>query len=107
MLDATAAAGPALAVPSLAWECLPEAPEPSWDPSGTTLRVPLREAVGHVATEVVECYPPGIALLVPGFIVTQEAVDHIEALVAAGGKVSCDGSVKVATEPRTLAPASL
>jgi len=87
------------ASPTLAWDRLPETPEATWDPTGPTVRVPLSEAVGRICAEVVECFPPGIPLLVPGFVITPEAADYIEALTAAGGRVSFDGGVCVAVEP--------
>lgn len=39
--------------------------------------VPLREAVGKICTEFVMSYPPGIPILAPGELVTQEIVEHI------------------------------
>lgn len=40
--------------------------------------LPLRECVGHVCSEFVMCYPPGIPILAPGERITQEILDYIE-----------------------------
>ncbi|MBM7641966.1 aminotransferase class I/II-fold pyridoxal phosphate-dependent enzyme [Streptococcus loxodontisalivarius] len=37
----------------------------------------LQEAVGRICGEFVMCYPPGIPLLAPGELITQEIVDYI------------------------------
>ena len=37
----------------------------------------LREAVGKVAAEHVEVYPPGIPLILEGFRVSADAVDYL------------------------------
>jgi arginine decarboxylase len=40
-------------------------------------RVALKDAAGQIATEMVEVYPPGIPVIVPGFAITQGAIDVI------------------------------
>lgn len=50
--------------------------------------VPLREAVGKVAAEMVIPYPPGIPLVVPGEEWTIDMIDYIEQLRAAGVRFS-------------------
>lgn len=40
--------------------------------------VPLKEAEGMIAGELVMCYPPGIPILTPGERVTQRIIDYIE-----------------------------
>ncbi|HEV2819535.1 MAG TPA: hypothetical protein VGW11_03420 [Solirubrobacteraceae bacterium] len=54
-------------------------------------------AIGAVAGETVEAYPPGIPILVDGFEITPGAVDHLRALADGGAQV-------IATDPtlRTL-----
>ncbi|MDL2264510.1 aminotransferase class I/II-fold pyridoxal phosphate-dependent enzyme [Synergistaceae bacterium OttesenSCG-928-I11] len=39
--------------------------------------VPIRSALGRVTAEFVMCYPPGIPILAPGELVTQDALDYI------------------------------
>jgi arginine decarboxylase len=46
--------------------------------------VPLDEAVGRTFAEMVMVYPPGIPILLPGEIVTQENVDYIREHMKAG-----------------------
>ena len=48
--------------PLLASSAVP--PRIAW--FGPTRRLPLKEAVGHVAAEAITPYPPGIPLLLPG-----------------------------------------
>lgn len=42
------------------------------------VQLPLKEAIGKVAGEIVMCYPPGIPILTPGELVTEEIVEYIE-----------------------------
>lgn len=37
----------------------------------------LEEAAGHVCTEFVMCYPPGIPILAPGELITPEIIEYI------------------------------
>ncbi|HEU4974468.1 MAG TPA: hypothetical protein VFT50_05220 [Baekduia sp.] len=49
--------------------------------------VPLREAVGKVAAEEVEVYPPGIPLILEGFRVSADAVAYLERAKERGGSI--------------------
>lgn len=40
--------------------------------------LPLKAASGRVCSEFVMCYPPGIPILAPGEVVTDEIIDYIE-----------------------------
>ena len=40
--------------------------------------LPLDETVGHVCSEFVMCYPPGIPILAPGEKITREVLDYIK-----------------------------
>lgn len=40
--------------------------------------LPLRETEGHVCSEFVMCYPPGIPIVAPGERITSEILDYIE-----------------------------
>jgi arginine decarboxylase len=56
--------------------------------------VPLREAVGKVAAEEVEVYPPGIPVILEGFRVSADAVEYlIEARDKGGSIVARDTSL--------------
>ena len=39
--------------------------------------LPLKESEGHVCSEFVMCYPPGIPILAPGERVTSKILDYI------------------------------
>ena len=47
-------------------------------------QVPVDQAVGRVAAELVSPYPPGVPVLAPGERISQEAVDYLTTGVAAG-----------------------
>lgn len=49
--------------------------------------VPLREAIGKVAAEEVEVYPPGIPLILEGFRVGADAVAYLEQAKESGGAI--------------------
>lgn len=40
-------------------------------------QLPLSSASGHVSSEFVMCYPPGIPILAPGEMITPEIIDYI------------------------------
>jgi len=50
---------------------------------GPTEVVPADQAVGRVAAELATPYPPGVPVLVPGDLITAEAVDYLRSGVAA------------------------
>ncbi|HBG84567.1 MAG TPA: arginine decarboxylase, partial [Erysipelotrichaceae bacterium] len=39
--------------------------------------LPIQETVGKVCSEFVMCYPPGIPILAPGELITEEIIDYI------------------------------
>ena len=45
---------------------------------GKKYSLPLKESEGHVCSEFVMCYPPGIPILSPGERITAEILDYIE-----------------------------
>ncbi len=49
--------------------------------------VPLRDAVGSIAAESIEVYPPGVPLVLEGFRVSQDAVDYLLAARDEGGSI--------------------
>lgn len=59
----------------------PPTAEIIWPPRAAALakalELPLREAVGRICAEAACPYPPGIPVLIPGEIVTAEAVDYL------------------------------
>lgn len=50
--------------------------------------VPLEDAAGRVAAEIVTCYPPGIPIICPGERVTPEIVEYLAIMRAAGFRIS-------------------
>lgn len=49
--------------------------------------VALQDAVGRIALEEAEVYPPGVPIIVPGQVVTKEAVQHLLETKSAGGRI--------------------
>ena len=49
--------------------------------------VPLREAIGKVAAEEVEVYPPGIPVILEGFRVSADAVEYLLSARDSGGSI--------------------
>lgn len=49
--------------------------------------LPLDQSVGAVSSEIVTVYPPGIPVLVPGEIVTAEAVTYLKRMLTLGATV--------------------
>lgn len=39
--------------------------------------LPIRETAGRICSEFVMCYPPGIPILAPGEVITQEIIEYI------------------------------
>jgi arginine/lysine/ornithine decarboxylase len=66
-----------------AWAVLPTEFLPHEAFEMDTESVPLHRAAGRCAGEMVIPYPPGIPLIVPGEVWTQELIAHVEALRAA------------------------
>ena len=52
--------------------------------------VPLTNCIGEISAETVMAYPPGIPLVIPGKIITDEAVKLIECYSKEGGEVLKD-----------------
>ena len=51
---------------------------------GPTEQVPVEQAVGRVAAEMVSPYPPGVPVLAPGERITQAVLDYLTTGVSAG-----------------------
>jgi arginine decarboxylase len=52
-----------------------------------SVALPIAEAVGRVAGEMIVPYPPGVPLLVPGEVVSAEVVEAMHALLNAGCRI--------------------
>lgn len=51
-------------------------------------RVPVAEAVGQISADSLCPYPPGIPLVLPGEVITAEALAQLQAIQAAGGMIT-------------------
>lgn len=49
--------------------------------------LPIKEAEGRICTEFVMCYPPGIPILAPGELITNEIIEYVEYAKAKGCNV--------------------
>jgi arginine decarboxylase len=50
--------------------------------------VPIAQAIGQISAELVCPYPPGIPVLVPGEVITGEAIEYLQQILAVGGMVT-------------------
>ena len=66
-------------------------PEQAWEPrmamQAPRRTLPLAEAAGQVAARAITPYPPGVPLVLPGEVISTDAVRVIRALLADGGVV--------------------
>ena len=53
-----------------------------------TKTIPFREASDRLCAELICPYPPGIPLLMPGEIITREAIDYLQQVIAAGATIT-------------------
>lgn len=53
-----------------------------------TETIPIEAACDRLCGELLCPYPPGIPALIPGEVITQEAIDYLHTILAAGGVVS-------------------
>lgn len=65
-------------------------------------RVPVHEANGRIAGEMIVPYPPGVPLVVPGELMTKGVLDTLSQLLAAGCRMvgmadSSGGSIRCLT----------
>jgi len=59
-------------------------------------RVPLGKASGRISLDMLTPYPPGIPVVCPGEVITEDVVDYLHCILTSGGKVNgLDGSLRV------------
>jgi arginine decarboxylase len=51
------------------------------------ISVSIDEAIGKISAESICPYPPGIPVLIPGEIITREALDYLRSILALGGEI--------------------
>ena len=54
----------------------------------STKTIPIQEASDHLCGELICPYPPGIPLLLPGEIITPEAIRYLQQIIIAGGTIT-------------------
>jgi len=62
------------------------------------LKVPLEEAYDEVSAEMIMIYPPGIPMIIPGEIITQEVIDDINFYIKKGSIIHSEldnGQIKI------------
>ena len=64
---------------------------------GPTESVPVERAAGRIAAELATPYPPGVPVLVPGDLITREALDYLRSGVAAGMQLPDPADAKLET----------
>ncbi|MGL5944127.1 MAG: aminotransferase class I/II-fold pyridoxal phosphate-dependent enzyme [Waterburya sp.] len=53
-----------------------------------TRTIPIQEASDRICGELICPYPPGIPLLMPGEIITQETIEYLQQVLAMGGTIT-------------------
>ncbi|HET7800698.1 MAG TPA: aminotransferase class I/II-fold pyridoxal phosphate-dependent enzyme [Humibacillus xanthopallidus] len=82
-------AEPRSTVPAASWSVVPvQGCSPREAFFATRERLPLRDAVGRTSTELVAPYPPGVPVLAPGEVVTEQVIAALETARAAGVRIA-------------------
>ena len=67
-------------------------PQPALTPRdaffASTCSVPVKDAIDQISAELVCPYPPGIPVLVPGEVITAEAIAYLQQIQSAGGAIT-------------------
>ena len=79
-------------VPNSSISQFPNSPIPQVSPRDAyfspTETIPINKAVDRLCGELICPYPPGIPLLMPGEVITIEAIESLKQIVAAGGTIT-------------------
>lgn len=59
--------------------------------------IPITQASGRLCVELICPYPPGIPVLMPGEIITSEAIDYLQQILTTGGKITGCSDPKMKT----------
>ncbi len=83
-------AGPELEIAPISWQ-LPLISTPAITPRSAFFAalaaVPIDQAINRISAELVCPYPPGIPVLIPGEIVTEQSIGYLRSLLASGAEV--------------------
>ncbi len=60
-------------------------------------RIPFSESVGEICAEIISPYPPGIPILAPGELITQDHVDYLRLIHQYGAFINGPEDTKLAT----------
>jgi arginine decarboxylase len=63
----------------------------------TTESIPFESSMGQVCAEIVAPYPPGIPILAPGEVITDEAVEYLKVVHQMGGFINGPEDVRLRT----------
>ena len=77
---------PSLQVPKSPSLQVPKSPRQAY--FAPTETISITEASGRLCAELVCPYPPGIPLLMPGEIITTEAIEYLQQILIAGGTIT-------------------
>lgn len=53
-------------------------------------KVSVAQAPNRIAAETVTIYPPGVPILLPGELITEEILEYLQEIKAKGGNIVCD-----------------
>ena len=53
-----------------------------------TETLPVKQSINRICSELICPYPPGIPVLMPGEIITSEAIDYLQQVLALGGTIT-------------------
>lgn len=74
---------------SLSWSVIPQVGISMRDAYfADTAMVAANDAVGRISADLIAPYPPGVAVVAPGEILTREIVDGLAATKAAGVRIA-------------------
>lgn len=63
----------------------------------TTEKVPFANSIGRVCAEIVSPYPPGIPILAPGEIITEDIVDYLQLIYNHGAFINGPEDIRLHT----------
>jgi len=85
-------------VPAASWTVRPEtvlAPREAFFAPNET--VPASAAIGRISAELVAPYPPGVPVLAPGELITEQALAALREVAAYGGRIAYAEDPSLAT----------
>jgi arginine decarboxylase len=65
---------------------------------GKAFKLKFKESCGRTSMSIITPYPPGIPAICPGEVISQDAIEYVNSIIALGGKVtglSGDGEISI------------